>query len=115
MQYIKNFIKNLEDSLAIIILLLMAFLPTLMVFSRLIGVNGISATTLIVQNLTLWIAFVGAIIATRKNKLLSLLNPIEIESKINFNFKFLFSRIVTLFVTLFLALSSFLLVNNEFQ
>lgn len=115
MEYIKNFIKNLEDSLAIIILLLMAFLPTLMVFSRLIGVNGISATTLIVQNLTLWIAFIGAIIATRENKLLSLLNPIEIESKINFNFKFLFSRIVTLFVTLFLALSSFLLVNNEFQ
>ena len=86
----------------------MAFLPTLMVFSRLIGVNGISATTLIVQNLTLWIAFIGAIIATRENKLLSLLNPIEIESKINFNFKFLFSRIVTLFVTFFSFIKFFI-------
>ena len=48
MQTIKNFIKTLENSLAIVILLLMAFLPTFMVFSRLIGINGISATTLIV-------------------------------------------------------------------
>ena len=93
----------------------MSFLPTLMVFSRLFGFNGISATTLIVQNLTLWIAFVGAIIATRENKLLSLLNPVEIDAKINFNFNFLFSRIITLIVTFLLALSSFYLVNSEYN
>ena len=93
----------------------MSFLPTLMVFSRLFGFNGISATTLIVQNLTLWIAFVGAIIATRENKLLSLLNPVEIDAKINFNFNFLFSRVITLIITFLLALSSFYLVNSEYH
>ena len=90
----------------------MSFLPTLMVFSRLFGFNGISATTLIVQNLTLWIAFVGAIIATRENKLLSLLNPVEIDAKINFNFNFLFSRVITLIITFLLALSIFYLVTS---
>lgn len=65
-------LHNTENGIVVIALFLMAVLPVIEIFSRLAGVTGISGSTEYVRHLTLWIGFLGAIIAARENKHLSL-------------------------------------------
>jgi C4-dicarboxylate transporter, DctM subunit len=53
-------------------LTLMALLPITEMISRQFRLPGIPGATLIVQHLTLWIAFIGAALAARSNRLLAL-------------------------------------------
>ena len=62
----------LEDSVVSLALLAMAVLPILeIVLRRLFGI-GVPGSGPIVQHLTLWVGFLGAAIAAREGKLLSL-------------------------------------------
>mgnify|MGYP001273676281 CR=1 FL=1 len=42
------------------------------IFTRILGRPGVPASPILVQHMTLWIGFIGAVLATRQNKLLSL-------------------------------------------
>ena len=70
-----HFVERLkwgEDTLAIAVFAILTFFPTLEILTRLIGRPGIPASPVLVQHMTLWIGFIGAVLATRQNKLLSL-------------------------------------------
>ena len=61
-----------ENLLSVAALSLMALLPVSDMVARATGINGITGGAVIVQQLTLWIGFLGAALAARSGNLLSL-------------------------------------------
>lgn len=66
-----------ENAFASILLFTMALLPTAEIFLRKIFNTGISGSTIYVQHMTLWVGFIGAVIATRDKRHLSLSPTVE--------------------------------------
>ena len=102
-----------QNILAICALLAMALLPCVEAVNRIFGLQGIPGSSVIVQHMTLWIGFLGAVIAARENRLLSLTQPVEIELSDTKGLKFWFARSVAITVSLILAYASFRLVKTE--
>jgi tripartite ATP-independent transporter DctM subunit len=69
-----HFITNvkIEEKVALFIFLTMTALPLLETVTRFLSMNSIPASQVLVQHLTLWIGFVGAVLAAKQNKLLAL-------------------------------------------
>ena len=69
-----HFITNvkIEEKVALFIFLTMTALPLLETITRFLSINSIPASQILVQHLTLWIGFVGAVLAAKQNKLLAL-------------------------------------------
>ena len=61
-----------ENTLAFVIFALMTILPVIETVTRLFNTQSIPASQVLVQHFTLWIGFLGAVLATRQNKLLAL-------------------------------------------
>ena len=61
-----------ENSASIAALSAMSALPLIAIVARRLGVSGIPGSTVFVQNLTLWVALLGAALAARSDRLLSL-------------------------------------------
>ena len=61
-----------ERGLAIAAMSLMALLPVAELLSRYLGFSGVPGSTVFVQHLTLWVAFLGAALAASSGRLLSL-------------------------------------------
>jgi len=88
-------------------------LPGIEVISRIFNSTGIVASSVLVQHLTLWVGFLGAVIATRRNKLLSLTTkPLFSTTKI-IEWKNLVGKITSIFIVLLLAYGSWELVQVE--
>jgi len=66
-----DFINKAIDRLCLFLFLILISFPIFQILSRYIDFFSIPASQQIVQHMTLWIGFVGAIIAARSNKLLS--------------------------------------------
>ena len=73
-KYIQTFrlIHGIENWLVVTGLFLMALFPIIETISRIIGIVGITGSTDYVRHLTLWIGFMGAMLAARDDKHLSL-------------------------------------------
>ena len=69
---ILTFTRRTEDGLTVAALLLMGVLPVLELFLRTFFHTGIPGTSGYVQNLTLWVGFLGAMIASREGRHLNL-------------------------------------------
>ncbi|MFC1746745.1 TRAP transporter large permease subunit [Candidatus Neomarinimicrobiota bacterium] len=69
---IRNGFHRFEDLLTVLILSLMALLPVAEVIAREFFHTSITGSIVTVQHLTLWIGFVGAALAARDGRLLSL-------------------------------------------
>ena len=69
---IKEYIKRSENILTIGVFSILAIFPAVEIITRILGRPGIPASPILVQHMTLWIGFIGAVLATRQNKLLSL-------------------------------------------
>ena len=69
-QVVARTFERLENMLALAALIAMAFLPCVEAITRVMGVPGVTGSTVIVQHMTLWIGFLGAIIAARESRLL---------------------------------------------
>ena len=69
-----HLIKNvkIEEKIALFIFLTMTALPIIETVTRFFNINSIPASQILVQHLTLWIGFVGAVLAAKQNKLLAL-------------------------------------------
>jgi tripartite ATP-independent transporter DctM subunit len=67
-----SFARRTEDGLTVAALLLMGVLPVLELFLRTFFHTGIPGTSGYVQNLTLWVGFLGAMIASREGRHLNL-------------------------------------------
>ncbi len=66
-----------EDAVLIITLLLMALIPVAELFGRALLSSGITGSTEYLQHLTLWIGFLGAMLATREGKHLRIATPMN--------------------------------------
>jgi TRAP-type C4-dicarboxylate transport system permease small subunit len=61
-----------ERSLGILAISLMSLLPVVELLSRQLGLDGIPGSSVFVQHLTLWVAFLGASLTAASDRLLSL-------------------------------------------
>jgi len=104
-----------EDVLTLTIFICMAFLPALEAITRLFKIPGIPASPVLVQHLTLWIGFVGAILATRQNKLLALTTKPLFISEDKFYFGRWLAQIVSFLVVVALMVGSLIFIYWEFK
>ncbi|MAJ33919.1 MAG: hypothetical protein CMF95_05210, partial [Candidatus Marinimicrobia bacterium] len=81
----------------------MAVIPFLETLSRILPFNNITASQVIVQHLTLWIGFVGAIIASNQNKLLSLNRSLLFNEEKQISFITFIPKLVSFLVFIALA------------
>ena len=75
-----------EDVLAISVFFAITFLPFYDIIARIFKLKSIPASQIIIQHLTLWTGFLGAVLATRQNKLLALTRKPLFVSDDDFNF-----------------------------
>ena len=106
-------IKSIEKYFTLFVFIALVLLPALEVITRLFGTTGVVASPVLVQHLTLWVGFAGAVIAARRNKLLALTREplFAVNPTINWS-KFL-AKIITVFLVLALAYGSWELVKIE--
>lgn len=108
-------IKKVEDILVLLVFILISVIPAVEIISRFSGVNLISASPVLVQHLTLWIGFLGAVIATRENRLLSLSSRPLFSDDDEFHLGRWISKMVSFLVVVVLLWGSIQLVWIEFQ
>src|SRR5262249_48407966 len=70
--YLHECCRAIEDWASVLALSVMSLLPLIAMASRRLGVRGIPGSTIFVQHLTLWVALLGAALAARSERLLSL-------------------------------------------
>jgi tripartite ATP-independent transporter DctM subunit len=110
-----NGVKWGEDILALTVFASLTFLPAFETISRLFRTTGVPASPVIVQHLTLWIGFIGAVLAARKNKLLALTTHPLFEPDETFHFGRWIGKTISFLVVLALMWGSWQLVAVEFQ
>ena len=66
-----NYLNRAIDWLCLFLFLILISFPIFQILGRYISFFSIPASQEIVQHMTLWIGFIGAVIAARSNKLLS--------------------------------------------
>ena len=71
MRLVRAFLTT-ERAVAVAALSLMALLPVAELVARYTGLNGVPGSTVFVQHLTLWVAFLGAALAASSDRLLAL-------------------------------------------
>lgn len=104
-----------EDILALTVFFLLAFIPFFETISRLFGGSGVPASPVLVQHLTLWIGFVGAVLATRQNRLLALSIKPLFRPDEDFHIGRWLAKNVSFIVIIMLMWGSFNLVQIEYQ
>lgn len=104
-----------EDILALTVFASLTFLPAFETVSRLFRTTGIPASPVIVQHLTLWIGFIGAVLAARKNKLLALTTHPLFEPDEDFHLGRWIGKTISFLVVLALMWGSWQLVAVEFR
>ena len=92
---------------------MLVILPSVEVFARIFKGTGIVASSVIVQHLTLWIGFSGAIIAARKNRLLSLTSTPLFNSESTIKVYNYISKVISIFIVFCLAYGAWHLVKVE--
>ena len=110
-----NRLNRYEDIFAIGIFTIMALLPFLESFTRLFGILSVPASQVIVQHLTLWIGFIGAILATRQNKLLALTHKPLFTDEEKFHLGRYIAKLLTFLVLIGLAWGSWKLLKIEME
>lgn len=101
------------DILATAALLAMATLPCIEAAARLFGQFGVPGSAVIVQHLTLWIAFLGAMLAARQNRLLALTRSRPSDTGGEDSLRRWIACATSVIVTFMLAWASFKLVRVE--
>ncbi|MBT5440187.1 MAG: TRAP transporter small permease subunit, partial [Candidatus Marinimicrobia bacterium] len=96
-----------------LVFIILVLLPAIEVISRLFSSTGIVASSVLVQHLTLWVGFLGAVIASRRNNLLSLTTKPIFSSTEPIEWKNLVGKITSIIIVLLLAYGSWLLVQVE--
>jgi tripartite ATP-independent transporter DctM subunit len=108
-------IKRVEDILVLLVFVLLSLIPAIEIISRFTGIKLVSASPVLVQHLTLWIGFLGAVIATRENRLLSLSSTPLFSDDAKFHLGRWISKMVSFLVVIVLLWGSIQLVWIEFQ
>ena len=104
-----------EDTLAIVIFSAMTLLPFLESISRVLNINSIPASQILVQHFTLWIGLLGAVLAARQNKLLALTRDPLFQREKEIHFGRWLAKVTTFLVLVSLTWGSWELVKVEMQ
>ena len=104
-----------EDILALTVFFTMVFIPTVETLARTFNIRGIPASPVLVQHLTLWIGFLGAILAARQNKLLALTSIPLFSIDDQFHFGRWAAKTISFIVVVVLMWGSWNLVKIEFN
>ena len=112
-----HFITNvkIEEKVALFIFLTMTALPLLETITRFLSINSIPASQILVQHLTLWIGFVGAVLAAKQNKLLALTRESIFQKETSVSSGKWVAKVTTFLVLGCLALGSWDLVKVEME
>ena len=108
---LRNRIRLVEEGFANLVFGVMVLLPVLAILGRLVG-RGSSAAITIAQHLTLWIAFLGALLCTRDQRHLSL-STSELLSEKHRHWAKLFTHSVAAATCALLAYASYKLVKAD--
>ena len=110
-----SYLKRGEDTLAFIIFVTMTLLPAFETLTRIFNTNSIPASQVLVQHFTLWIGFIGAVLATRQNKLLALTKSSLFDQAEKIHFGKWIAKVITFLVLVALTWGSWELLKVEFQ
>jgi tripartite ATP-independent transporter DctM subunit len=103
-----------EDVLAISVFFAISFLPFYDIIARIFQLKSIPASQIIIQHLTLWTGFLGAILATRQNKLLALTRkPLFVADDV-FDFGRWLSKSISFIILCSLIWGSIQLIKTEY-
>ena len=107
--------RQAEQSLAAASLLLIGVLPVIELLLRTFLHTGIPGATGYVQNLTLWVGFIGAMVAAREKQHLTFIPTLEFLPEKGRRMAAIFSATVSAAVAFALAWASIQFVVSEFQ
>ena len=108
-------LKKLEFYFTNIIIALLISLPVLEVVARFFGTTAITSSRMVVQHLTLWVGFFGAVLASSRGKLLSLSSSNLFEPESSFRIKHFIAKSTSLIILISLFWGSLQLVTVEYQ
>ncbi len=108
-------LKKLEFYFTNIIIALLISLPVLEIVARFFGTTAITSSRMVVQHLTLWVGFFGAVLASSRGKLLSLSSSNLFEPESSFSIKHFIAKSTSLIILISLFWGSLQLVTVEYQ
>ena len=110
-----NILNRVIDWLCLSLFFVLITFPIFQILSRYINFFSIPASQEIVQHMTLWIGFVGAVIAARSNKLLSIVREPVFKSLKKVSWPQFFVHIFSLSVVFVLSVSYLKMIQIGIQ
>ena len=110
-----NYLNRAIDWLCLFLFLILISFPIFQILGRYISFFSIPASQEIVQHMTLWIGFIGAVIAARSNKLLSVVREPVFDSSAKVNWFKFFVHVFSLSIVFVLSISYLKMIQIGFQ
>ena len=110
-----NYLNRAIDWLCLLLFLILISFPIFQILGRYISFFSIPASQEIVQHMTLWIGFIGAVIAARSNKLLSVVREPVFDSSTKVDLPKFFVHIFSLSIVFVLSISYLKMIQIGFQ
>ena len=110
-----NILNKAIDWLCLSLFFILISFPIFQILGRYINFFSIPASQEIVQHMTLWIGFIGAVIAARSNKLLSVVREPVFKSLKKVSLSQFFVHIFSLSVVFVLSVSYLKMIQIGFQ
>ena len=110
-----NYLNRAIDWLCLFLFLILISFPIFQILGRYISFFSIPASQEIVQHMTLWIGFIGAVIAARSNKLLSVVREPVFDASTKVNWPKFFVHVFSLSIVFVLSISYLKMIQIGFQ
>jgi len=110
-----NYLNRAIDWLCLFLFLVLISFPIFQILGRYISFFSIPASQEIVQHMTLWIGFIGAVIAARSNKLLSVVREPVFDFSTKVNYSKFFVHVFSLSIVFVLSISYLKMIQIGFQ
>ena len=110
-----SILNKIENFVCYFCFVIIVFFPVFQILSRSIDFFSIPASQEIVQHMTLWIAFVGAVLATRSNRLLAVVREPVFKQSSEFNLGHFLVHAVSVGVVFVLAISYLKMIQIGIQ
>ena len=110
-----NFLSKIENFICYFCFAVIISFPVFQILSRSIDFFSIPASQEIVQHMTLWIAFMGAVLAARSNRLLAVVREPVFKQSSEFNLGHFLVHAVSVSVVFLLAVSYLKMIQIGIQ
>ena len=110
-----NFLSKIENFICYFCFSIIITFPIFQILSRSIGFFSIPASQEIVQHMTLWIAFMGAVLAARSNRLLAVVREPVFKQSSEFNLGHFLVHAVSVGIVFLLAVSYLKMIQIGIQ